>query len=173
VSDNSWLGLSIVTHAVSDQCVRLVNTRPVRCAGPQQTVRARVRCRSADLIRAAGKVVCIMHPPTNWAGWRSCFSNSIRTAGCGDRNPVGARYSAPAQTGPGAFPASCTMGTGFLPGGKAAWAWRWSPSRIKRRGYRRSPSGPSWTVLGWNVPFFPLNTPSLLQKWWIHFSLFW
>jgi hypothetical protein len=28
---------------------------------------------------------------------------------------VGARFSAPVQTGPGAHPASCTMGTGSLP----------------------------------------------------------
>jgi len=31
---------------------------------------------------------------------------------------VGKRFSAPAQTGPGAHPASCTMGTGSFPGGK-------------------------------------------------------
>jgi hypothetical protein len=34
----------------------------------------------------------------------------------GDRIPVGARFSAPVQTGPGAHPASCTMGTGPFPG---------------------------------------------------------
>jgi len=34
----------------------------------------------------------------------------------GDRIPVEARFSAPAQTGPGAHPASCTMGTGSFPG---------------------------------------------------------
>jgi len=31
------------------------------------------------------------------------------------------RFSAPAQTGPGAHPASCTMGTGSLPGVKRPW----------------------------------------------------
>jgi len=36
----------------------------------------------------------------------------------GDRIPVGARFSAPAQTSPGAHPASCTMGTGSFPGVK-------------------------------------------------------
>ena len=30
----------------------------------------------------------------------------------------GARFSAPVQTGPGAHPASCTMGTGSFPGAK-------------------------------------------------------
>jgi len=41
-----------------------------------------------------------------------------------DRIPVGARFSAPVQTGPGTHPASYTMGAGsFFPGGKAAGAW--------------------------------------------------
>ena len=31
-------------------------------------------------------------------------------------NPVGARFSAPVQTGPGSHPASCTMGTRSFPG---------------------------------------------------------
>ena len=39
-----------------------------------------------------------------WAGWS------------GDRIPVGARFSAPVQTGPEAHPASCTVGTGSLRG---------------------------------------------------------
>jgi hypothetical protein len=30
--------------------------------------------------------------------------------------PLGARFSASVQIGPGAHPASCTMGTGFFPG---------------------------------------------------------
>jgi hypothetical protein len=33
-----------------------------------------------------------------------------------DRIPLGARLSAPVQTGPEAHPASCTMGTGSFPG---------------------------------------------------------
>jgi len=37
----------------------------------------------------------------------------------GDRIPVGARFSAPVQTGPGAHPASCTMGTRSFPGVKS------------------------------------------------------
>jgi hypothetical protein len=36
----------------------------------------------------------------------------------GDRIPVGARFSAPVQTGPGAHPASYTVGTGSFPGVK-------------------------------------------------------
>jgi len=34
-------------------------------------------------------------------------------------NPGGARFSALVQTGPGAYPASCTMGTGSFPGVKS------------------------------------------------------
>jgi hypothetical protein len=36
-----------------------------------------------------------------------------------DRIPVEARFSAPVQTGPGAHPASCTMGTASFPGVKS------------------------------------------------------
>jgi hypothetical protein len=36
----------------------------------------------------------------------------------GDRIPVGARFFAYVQTGPGAYPASYTMGIGFFPGVK-------------------------------------------------------
>jgi hypothetical protein len=35
-------------------------------------------------------------------------------------NPGGARFYAPVQTGPGAHPASCTMGTGSSRGQRAA-----------------------------------------------------
>jgi hypothetical protein len=41
----------------------------------------------------------------------------VRVGRFGDRIPVEARFSAPVQIGPGAHPASCTMGTGSF-GGK-------------------------------------------------------
>jgi hypothetical protein len=44
--------------------------------------------------------------------------------GPGIEAPVGARFSAPVQTGPGAHPASYTMVPGLFPEGKAAGAWR-------------------------------------------------
>jgi len=67
---------------------------------------------------------------------------------------MGARLSAPVQTGPEALPDFCTMGTGFFPEVKAAGAWRWSPTpsstevegRVKL--YLFSPSGPPWPVVG-------------------------
>ena len=35
--------------------------------------------------------------------------------GPGIESPWGTRFSAPVQTGPGAYPASCTTGTGSFP----------------------------------------------------------
>ena len=46
----------------------------------------------------------------------SRYSDSLRAKRSGDRITVGARFSAPVQTGPGAHPASYTMGTGSFPG---------------------------------------------------------
>ena len=43
-------------------------------------------------------------------------SDSLRDGRSGDRIPVESRFSAPVQTGPGANPASYTMGTGSFPG---------------------------------------------------------
>jgi hypothetical protein len=44
----------------------------------------------------------------------SRYSDSLRAGRSGDRISVGARFSAPVQTGPGTHPASYTMGTGSL-----------------------------------------------------------
>jgi hypothetical protein len=46
------------------------------------------------------------------------IANELRAGRSGDRIPVGVRFSAPVQTGPGAHPVSCTMGTGSFPGVK-------------------------------------------------------
>ena len=48
----------------------------------------------------------------------------------GDRIPVGARFSSPVHTSPGALAASCTMGTVSFPGGKAAGLWCSDPPPI-------------------------------------------
>jgi hypothetical protein len=42
----------------------------------------------------------------------------LRAGRSGDQIPVGARFFAHVQTGPGAHPASCTMGNGSFPGVK-------------------------------------------------------
>jgi hypothetical protein len=44
--------------------------------------------------------------------------DSLRAGRSGNRIPVGARFSAPIQTGPGGHPASYTMGSGSFPGVK-------------------------------------------------------
>jgi hypothetical protein len=58
----------------------------------------------------------------------SRYSDSLQAGRSGDQIPVGAKFSAPIQTGSGAQPASCTMGTGSFLGGKAARAWHWPPT---------------------------------------------
>ena len=46
------------------------------------------------------------------------YSDLLRAGRSGDRIPVGVRFFAPVQTGPGAHPASYTVGTGYFPGVK-------------------------------------------------------
>jgi hypothetical protein len=48
-------------------------------------------------------------------------SDWLRAGRSGYRIPVGARFSAPAQTGPGVHPASYTMYTGPFPVVKSGW----------------------------------------------------
>ena len=54
-----------------------------------------------------------------WAGQRTRYSDWLRTWRSGDGIPVGARFSAPVQTGPGAHSSSCTMGNGSSSGVKS------------------------------------------------------
>jgi hypothetical protein len=74
--------------------------------------------------------------------------------GPGIRIPVEARYSAPVQTGPGAHPASYTMGTGSFPVVNQPWRGVDHPppysAEVKERVelYLYFSSGPSWPVLG-------------------------
>ena len=84
-----------------------------------------------------------------WARYFIRYSDWLRAGRSGDRISVGMRYSAPVQTGPGAHPASCTMGSGSFPGVKSGQGvtltphpllvlWSWKGSAI--------PLLPLWAV---------------------------
>ena len=71
----------------------------------------------ATFIRSYPYPNCVLPSPF-WS--THIFLNDWLWAGrSGDRIPVGARFSATVQTGPGAHPASCTMATGSFPGVKS------------------------------------------------------
>ena len=53
----------------------------------------------------------------SWARYCSWYSDSLRAGRSGDRIPVGDEIFP--QTGPGAHPAFCTLGTGSFPGVKS------------------------------------------------------
>jgi hypothetical protein len=55
---------------------------------------------------------CIISGPGSSVGIATGYGLDVS----GDRISVGARFSAPVQNGPGAHPASCTIGTGSCPG---------------------------------------------------------
>ena len=89
--------------------------------------------------------------------WLSRYSDWLRAGRSGDRIPVVAIFSAPIQTGPGAYPASCTIGTGSFRGVKRLERDADHPPPSKCRGHERvglylySPSGPQWPVIGWSL----------------------
>ena len=57
-------------------------------------------------------------------GWRSQYSNLLWGGQSGDQIPVGAKFSTPIQTSPGAHPGLLYNGDRVFLGGKAAGAWR-------------------------------------------------
>jgi len=79
---------------------------------------------------------------------------------------VGARFSAPVQTGPGAHPASCTMGTGSFPGVKSGRGVLLTPHPLlvpwSRKG-RAIPLPPLWAVR-------PVQSLSACTR--VHFTFF-
>jgi hypothetical protein len=81
------------------------------------------------------------------------YGDWLRAGRSGDRIPVGARFSAPVQTGPGAHPASYTMHTGSFPGVKRPGFGVNHPTpfsdEVKERVelYLCASSGPSWPVI--------------------------
>jgi len=77
---------------------------------------------------------------------------------------VEARFSAPIQTGPGAHPASCTMGTGSLPGVESGWGVTMNPH----------PHLVPWSGKSGAIPLLPLwavrpvQSPSACKN--VHFT---
>ena len=100
-------------------------------------------------------------PPLEKPGELGRYSDSLRAGRYRDRIPVGVKFSAPVQTGPGAYPASCTMGTGSFPGVKGPGRGADHPPLSKCRSHERvelylySPSGPQWPVI-WRTFTFTL-----------------
>ena len=102
-------------------------------------------------------------------GWDSSVGIATRygLGWCGDRIPLGgARLSAPVHTGPGAHPASCTMGTGSFLGVKSGWGmtltphpllvlWSWKSRAI--------PLLPQWAI-------WPVQSLSPCTR--VHFTFF-
>ena len=82
-------------------------------------------------------------------GWLSRYSDSLRAGRSGNRIPVGARFSAPVQTGTEVHPATYTMRTGSFAGVKRSGRCAEVKERIEL--YLYTPSGPSWAVLGWTL----------------------
>jgi len=82
------------------------------------------------------------------------YSYLLRAGRSGDRIPLEERFFAPVQTGPGAHPASYTMGTGSLPGvkrpGRGVDQPNLSSAEVKERVELDlySLSGPSWPAVG-------------------------
>ena len=84
-----------------------------------------------------------------WAGYHSRYSYWLQAGRSRDRISMGVRFSAPVQTGPGAHPASCTMGTGSFPGVKSGRGVTLTPHPLLVPWSRKSraiPLLPLWAV---------------------------
>ena len=82
----------------------------------------------------------------------SLYSDSLRLDGPGIESRREARFAVPVHTGPGAHPASYTMGTGSFLGLKRperGVTTNPSSAEVKERVelYLYSPSGPSWPII--------------------------
>jgi hypothetical protein len=96
-------------------------------------------------------------------GLHTRYSDSLRAGLSGDRIPVGAKFSAPVQTGRGPRPPSYTVGTGSFPGVKRPdrGVDHSPPSitevKVRVELYLYFLTEPSWPVLVWTLPLFPFT----------------
>ena len=81
-----------------------------------------------------------------WVESRSRYIDWLRAGRSGDQIPEGTRFSTPFQTGPGAHPASCTMGTGSFPGVKSGWGVTLTPHPLLVQWSRKSRAMPLSTL---------------------------
>jgi hypothetical protein len=89
-----------------------------------------------------------------WTGQRGRYSDWLRAGRSGDRFLVKARFSAPVQTGPGAHPASCTMGTGPFPGVKSGRGVTLTPHPLLQ----------PWSWKRRAIPLLPLQAVRPVQR---------
>jgi hypothetical protein len=106
-----------------------------------------------------------------WARYLSRYSDWLRAGRSGDRIPVEARFSAPVQAGPGAHPASCTMGTVSFPGVESGRGVTLTPHPLLvLRSTKQSRAIPLLSLRafdvykkGWNLPtYLPTHPPTYL-----------
>jgi len=108
------------------------------------------------------------------------YSDWLRAGRSGDRILVGASFSASVQTGPGAHPASCTMGNLFFPGVKSGRGVTLTPHLLLvpwSRKNRAIPLLPLWAVrpvqslsARTRVHFCNVKVHRCLNKWWTHIT---
>jgi len=102
----------------------------------------------------------------NWARYHSQCSNWLQGGLSGNRILVGTRFSAAVQTGPGAHPASWTMGTWSFPGVKSGWGVTLTPHPLLVPWSRKSrpvPLLPLWAIR-------PVQSLSACTR--VHFTFF-
>ena len=84
-----------------------------------------------------------------WAGERRRYSDWLLAGWSGNQIPVGARFSAPVQTGRGVHPASSTLGIRYFPGVKSGRGVTLNPHPLLvpwSRKSRAKPLLPLWAV---------------------------
>ena len=105
--------------------------------------------RKENLEIATRKTFLEVHTSYRSPGQLSWYSDLLRAGRSEDQFPVGACFSALFQTGPGAH-------LGAKRPGRGVDHPHPSSDEVKERVelYLYSPSGPSWTVLLWILPYF-------------------